>query len=187
MKRTIPQSLFRDQFTQVSEVNSSSEENPNSTTSVQTIESNSIDSVGSQPSQTSVTRNSSEIHMDSIISDQDSGPMSPISMRDQSTQVTIDHNSSEDQLSSTRSDQNSQSGSINSMSLDRSQQIIIAQRKIYILMNLHPQLVLMINTEGELISQLDQERFIIKTCKLYTLTFCSKLKYIITLFVDCIQ
>ena len=119
---SIPHSLFRDQFTQVSEVNSSSEENPNSTTSVQNIESNSIDSVGSQPSQTSVTRNSSEVHMDSIISDQDSGPMSPISMRDQSTQVTIDHNSLEDQLSSTRSDQNSQSGSINSMR-DQSRQI----------------------------------------------------------------
>ena len=119
---SIPQTLFRDQFTQVSEVNYSSEENLNSTTSVQNSESNSIDSVGTQPSQTSVTRNSSEVHMDWIISDQGSGAMSTISMRDQSTQVTIDHNSLEDQLSSTRSDQNSQSGSINSMR-DQSRQI----------------------------------------------------------------
>ena len=112
---SIPQSLFRDQFTQVSEVNYSSEEHLNLSTSVQKSESNSIDSVIPQPGQTSVTSNSSELHLDSIISDQDSGTMSITSMRDQFTQVTTDHNSSEDQLISTRSDQNSESGSSISM------------------------------------------------------------------------
>ena len=61
---SIPQPLFRDQFTQVSGVNYSSEEELNSSTSVQNTESNSIDSVRPEPDQTSVTSNSSELHLD---------------------------------------------------------------------------------------------------------------------------
>ena len=112
---TIPKILFRDQFTQVSVVEYSSEEHLNSTRSDHTSETRSIISMRGQSIQVTPDHYSSEEHLNSSRSDHNSEAGSNISMRHQSTQVTPDHNSSEEHLNSIRSDQNSEAGSIISM------------------------------------------------------------------------
>ena len=108
---TVPKIAYRDQFTQTSTLEYSSEDQLNSTRSDQNSDSNSIIPLSYQTSQFVEDENSSEDHLNLTSSDQNSEPNSSIPLRCASDQIGEEENSSEDHLNLNRSSQNTRCSS----------------------------------------------------------------------------